>query len=189
MFFVSSAHSVFAVDVPSFPQCPNPGGEVIADYDEGVHGVPGDSNTYTGEDTVFKLNDAQVVQCLCPEEGSGIQTLWWKDPGVSYDEEKVLLSQGWIKVPNGKLWGLDKGKYFAKNSNFSCEEGGHGGHSNGDSDKKSSSHEKSSKSSKSGDILGVTTLAGTGNWKTITGLFLLAVAAGTAGILGRRASR
>lgn len=187
MFFAVSATSVKAVETPSFPQCPNPGGVLIAKYDSGVHGVPGDATTYTGKDSVFKLNDAQVVQCLCPDSGSGVQTLWWKNPGLSAEDQAKVISQGWIRVPNGSLWGLDNTEYFAKNSNFSCNEGGTGGSTNGSSDSKSSS--TSSSNSSSGSILGVTTLAGTGNTMTILGVFFLAAGALVAGLFTRKASQ
>jgi hypothetical protein len=183
MFFSVSASSVSAVDAPNFPQCANPGGSVIARYDSGVHGVPGDATTYTGKDSVFKLNDAQVVQCLCPDSGSGVQTLWWKNPGLSVEDEAKIISQGWVRVPNGSLWGLDQDVYFAKNSNFNCNEGGTGG-VNGSSDSKSSSS-----SNGLGSILGATTLAGTGNAMTIFGVFLLAAGALVAGVFTRKLSR
>ena len=177
MLLAVSATRVAAVEIPSFPGCPNPGGEIIADYDSGVHGVPGDSTTYTGKDMVFKLDDAKVVQCLCTDSGSGIQTLWWKDPGLSESDEAKVLAQGWVRVPNGALWGLDQSVYFAKNSNFNCSEGGDGGHVNGSSDSNGGSSSSSSDdagSNNGGSILGASTLAGTGNWSTIAGLFCLA---------------
>lgn len=65
-----------AVSTPSFPSCVNPTGQVIASYQDGTHGVPGDTNTYTGEDTVYALNAEQVVQCLCTSNAEGIQTNW-----------------------------------------------------------------------------------------------------------------
>lgn len=185
IFFAVNASSVRAVEAPSFPQCANPGGTVIAQYDSGVHGVPGDATTYTGKDSVFKLNDAQVVQCLCPDSGSGVQTLWWKNPGLSAEDEAKVISQGWIRIPNGSLWGLDKAEYFAKNSNFNCSEPGQGRPDT----KSSDDHKSSSSTAGSGSILGATTLAGTGNAKTILGVFLLAAGALVAGVFTRKLSR
>lgn len=186
-FLVVPITSVNAQSIPSFPSCPNPGGELIAKYDSGIHGVPGDATTYTGKDSVFKLNDAQVVQCLCPSTGSGVQTVWWKNPGLSADEVAIVLKQGWIRIANGSLWGLDAAEYFAKNSNFICNESGTGGSTNGSSDSKSSS--TSSSSNGSGSILGVSTLAGTGNAMTIIGVFLLAAGALVAGLFTRKLTR
>lgn len=156
---------VSAQSIPTFPACPNPGGEIIAKYDSGKHGIPGDAKEYDGADTVFKLNDAMIVQCLCPTSGSGVQTLWWKNPGLSADEESVVLKQGWIRIPNGALWGLDNSVYFAKNSNFNC-----GGSVNGVGG-------VSNISASTGVILGASTLAKTGNWMTIIAVFALAIAA------------
>lgn len=175
---VAATNPIFQEElkIPSFPACPNPGGEVIADYASGVHGVPGDSTTYTGKDIVYKLNDTQVVQCLCADPGEGIQTLWWKVPELSKEDKKNLIAQGWIRVPNGALWGLDEAEYYAKNSSYSCTTGGDGGHVDGSSSSNggSSSSSSSSSSNSSGSILGASTLAATGNWSSIAGLFCLA---------------
>lgn len=182
--YLVAAQTVSAQSIPSFPSCPNPGGELIASYDSGIHGVPGDATEFTGSDQVFKLNDTQVVQCLCPDSGSGVQTLWWKDSGLSEDEISVITKQGWIRIPNGSLWGLDDAQYFAKNSNFNCKDNGDDhhddddddddhGHSNGKSTHKSSSSSSSSTST-GGQVLGASTLAATGSWGSIVAAFAVA---------------
>lgn len=178
---LSSASTISAQAIPSFPSCPNPGGEIIAKYDSGKHGVPGDSTEYMGADTVFKLNDAMVVQCLCPDSGSGVQTLWWKDPGLSADQQSIVVRQGWIRIPNGSLWGLDNSVYFTKNSNFECK--GRGGAVLG-----ASTSNSGATINDPGSILGASTLAGTGNWMTIAGIFTLAVATGLVARTFRRAA-
>lgn len=180
--YLVAAQPVAAQNIPSFPACPNPGGELIASYDSGIHGVPGDATEYTGSDQVFKLNDAQVVQCLCPDSGSGIQTLWWKDPGLTEDEVSVVTKQGWIRIPNGSLWGLDNSQYFAKNSSFNC--GGNGGPGDDDDDDDddddngssngSSTSRSSDSSGRGGQILGASTLAATGSWQSIVAAFAVA---------------
>lgn len=182
----TSVAAVHAVDVPSFPACPNPGGEIIANYDSGTHGVPGNLSDFEGSDQVFKLSDTQVVQCLCPTSGEGVQTVWWKNTGLSSTDVSILLKEGWVRIPNGSLWGLDNAEYFAKNSNFICGDKG-GGPSptvNGTSTSSSeSSGGGSSSVGSTGQILGASTLAATGSWRNILaalGIALLAF------IMGRR---
>lgn len=179
--FLMTASPVAAQSIPSFPACPNPGGQLIASYDDGVHGIPGDAGVYTGADQVFKINDSQVVQCLCQDNGEGIQTIWWKDPGLTSAEVSVIQKQGWIRIPTGSLWGLDDAQYFAKNSAFSCG-GGNGGSSDdnddddddddtGRSNGSSSRRSSGSSSGRGGQVLGATTLAATGNWQGIIAAF------------------
>lgn len=188
----SSVAVVRAVDMPNFPACPNPSGDVIANYDSGKHGVPGDPTEFEGSDKVVKINDTQVVQCLCPPSGSGVQTLWWKNTGLSQSDISILLKEGWIRIPNGSLWGLDNAEYFAKNSNFICgEKGGGGGETNngggssvnGTSTSNSGSSESSSSVGSTGQILGASTLAATGSWRNIIAALGVAV---LAFIMGQR---
>ncbi len=117
---------VEAISPPAFSSCPAPGGELLASYSEGIHGVPGDQTTYYGSDSVHKLNQSQVVQCLCPDDGAGIQTTWWNVRDLSIAEQDAVIAQGWVFVPNGALWGLDADPYLAKNTGYNCS-GGIGG--------------------------------------------------------------
>ncbi len=146
LFFGLSAGSANAVQnltPPAFSFCPAPGGTIIASYTDGTHGVPGNVTSYSGSDTVFQLNESQVVQCLCPPNSQGIQTWWWKVGEVSDETRNQLAAQGWVFVPNGKLWGLSDSAYFAKNTAYSCagtgggDNGGNGG--NGSSSSSNSS--------------------------------------------------
>lgn len=133
--------AVNAVELPEFYSCSAPSGEVIANYNEGIHGIVGETTEYRGQDTVYKINDAQIVQCFCPDnQAQGIQTLWWKFSDTNQADLNVLQKQGWIYVPNGKLWGLDDAPYIARNSRFICR--GSGG---------------------AGSILGITGFADTGS--------------------------
>ena len=118
------ANSTLAVNTPSFPLCPNPGGNTIASYDSGTHGVVGDYSAHTGSDYVYKTSKTTYVQCFCPKEGnSGIETKWWNVSGLSQDEIKGLENSGWIFIPNGANWGLSNDIYLAVNSQFSCGNG------------------------------------------------------------------
>lgn len=159
-----------ATTIPSFPACSNPQGSVTANYDSGTHGVAGDASTYSGKDTVYSLSDNILTQCLCTDNGSGIQTNWWKAGSLSQDEINVLISEGWILIPDGAAWGLETGPYLAKNSNYSCSSTGSGGAS----DSKSTG----------GDILATSTqailsLATTGNI-----LFVLSTVLGGLALIG-----
>lgn len=158
---VMSNSKVMAVDVPSFPNCPFPGGELIASYDSGTHGVPGDVANYTGEDHVYKINENQVVQCLCADDGQGVQTWWWKQPSLTATQEAILNKDGWVRVPNGANWGLDATVYFAKNTYHDCNGRGGG--------------ELLGASTSVGSVLGADTMAGTGNLSAIVSLGVVSV--------------
>ncbi len=110
----------YAVTAPTFPVCANPQGQVKASYDSGAHGVAGNTSAFTGKDTVYTLTDETLTQCLCTTDGEGIQTNWWKVSNLTQDEKNILISQGWISIPDGSAWGLDQGPYLAKNSNYAC---------------------------------------------------------------------
>lgn len=112
--------NVYAVTTPAFPVCANPQGQVKVSYDSGTHGVPGNSSTFTGKDTVYTLSDDTLTQCLCTTGGDGTQTNWWKVSSLTQDEKDILISQGWVLIPDGLVWGLDAGPYFAKNSSYAC---------------------------------------------------------------------
>lgn len=127
-FFFQTATQAYAVNAPTFASCLHPEGEIIATYNSGIHGIVGETQTYTGSDTVYKMNDSQVVQCFCPEnEGQGIETSWWKYDDISETDRVILQRQGWIHVVSGKNWGLDDASYLAKNSRYDCRSTGIGG--------------------------------------------------------------
>ncbi len=110
-----------ATNVPSFPSCVNPQGTVKSQYSSGVHGVPGQYTEKKGSDTVYQISgNNQLVQCFCPDSGTGVQTNWLKASSYSEDYIKVLKSEGWIYITDGSAWGLDAGAYLAKNSDYSC---------------------------------------------------------------------
>lgn len=169
--FFSTA--VWALEAPQFPSCTTPSGTIIASYQDGTHGVPGDGTTYTGSDTVYQLNADLLVQCLCPPDTSGIQTDWWKIQEISEEDLKIYTRSGWVYVPNGALWGLDEAPYLARNSRYSCNESGRGGvvTSSTSSSSSDSSSNNDTLSGIGGAVLGVSTLAGTGS--TLQILFFL----------------
>lgn len=109
-----------ALDTPNFPTCQNPQGAIKAQYNEGNHGIVGDSATYTGKDTVYQINADTFLQCFCSPNGQGIQTNWWKVSSLNQEEIQILKNSGWIYIPNGSLWGLENAPYLTKNFNFSC---------------------------------------------------------------------
>jgi len=167
--------NVFAAEVPEFPECSNPQGTQKVSYDQGTHGIVGDTNEYTGSDVVYSLEDGNNLQCFCSEKGNGIQTNWWKASSLSQDEINELLTDNWILVPNGANWGLDEGQYLAKNKEYSCRSGSGGDTTSGDD---SSNGQTLSSSTSNPQVLG---LANTGNLVTIymyAGLGLLSLFTG-----------
>ena len=151
LFLIGS--QTHAQSVPTFPSCLNPQGTLKVQHLSGTHGIPGNATSYTGIDSVYKLTDTTLIQCLCPPDGKGIQTNWWKVSDLSQEEIDKLVSEGWIYIANGSAWGLDSAPYLAKNLSYSCV-GGSGG----------SSGENTSVAGKAGEILG---LASTGNIASI----------------------
>jgi len=115
-----------AVSTPEFPLCVNPTGDLKVSYDSGTHGIVGDTNTYTGSDKVYTVNQNQLIQCFCAQDGTGIQTNWLKVGQLSGSDRKVYEDDGFIYVPNGSLWGLEDTGYVAKNSTYSCKGSGNG---------------------------------------------------------------
>ena len=130
-----------------FPSCTAPSGTVIASYSEGVHGIVGDAGVYTGSDTVYLLGNDNVTQCFCPSDGgSGIQTNWLNASGFSQSDIDSYISQDWIYVITGVVWGLSDHPYLAKNSSFICSPAGGGEGGSGSS---------GSGGSEEGEVLGV----------------------------------
>jgi len=117
-----TAGSVSAVNIPEFPSCNNPPESVRAYHQDGLHGVVGNVSEYRGKDSVYNVNGGHFLQCLCTEDGEGIQTNWWKISSLSDTEVQVLKNQGWYYIVDGQLWGLDNAPYMAKNNEYACRE-------------------------------------------------------------------
>lgn len=176
------APKAFAVNVPNFPLCSNPQGDIVVSYDSGIHGVVGDTSEYSGKDTVYSINENQLVQCLCTDSGSGIQTSWWKVSSLTEEEINILKSQGWVLVPDGSAWGLATSAYLAKNANFSCNvsetngggSGGGDGRSDGRTDSLGCLNTDCSNQQRQalGMSTGVLGLATTGSYVFILGVIL-----------------
>lgn len=111
---------------PSFPSCTNPTGTVKVSYPSGTHGIPGNSGTFSGSDTVYDLGSGNHIQCFCAEDGNGIQTNWWNVNSLTEEEINILLSQGWTYIPTGSVWGLEDDPYLVQNANYSCRGGTNG---------------------------------------------------------------
>lgn len=180
LIFLLSVSHAYATVTPSFPSCLNPQGSVKVEYASGVHGVVGKPGVeYTGRDVVYSLSEDTLMQCLCPSNGQGIQTNWWKVSNLTDPEIQSYIYAGWQYVSNGAAWGLESAPYLAKNAEYSCIGGMGGGGSAGvgGGPGTSSSSNGSSNSNPIGSVLG---LASTGNLALIygfavVGLFLLVV--------------
>lgn len=183
---------VSAVETPQFPLCVNPSGTLKASYDSGVHGIVGDTNSHSGSDKVYSVNENQLIQCFCSDDGTGIQTNWLKVGQISDQERKAYENDGWIFVPNGSLWGLEDTSYVAKNHAYSCQNtsrGGSDGLSDGKSDGKSDGQGGLSQGySASNGIGGVFGLASTGDVSIALSFFLGGVVLLILGLTLRRKS-
>lgn len=126
ILLIQFAGSVLAAP-PAFPQCSAPTGELIASYESGTHGIPGDTSSHEGEDKVYKISSEQVMQCFCASDGKGIQSNWWRVSSLQEVDINSLLSDGWHYISSGEEWGLDEASYLVKNSEYTCKENGGGG--------------------------------------------------------------
>lgn len=165
-----------AATTPSFPSCIAPTGVLKVNYESGVHGIPGDPNTYTGKDTVYTISENALAQCFCPTNGSGIQTNWVKAGVYSENDIKVLTAQGWIYIPTGKVWGLEDVPYLAKNESYSCR----------GSETKVGGASATNPNSSNNSTPGVLGLASTGNFTILLGSAALGMIFLLAGIFLRR---
>lgn len=115
---LSAALPAFANATPNFGTCLNPQwGQTQVNYGSN-HGVVG-VGSFAGTDTIY-ASGGNVLQCLCADNGEGYQTNWMKASGLSDSDIAYFKSQGWIYVPYGDDWGLDKGPYLAKNESYTC---------------------------------------------------------------------
>jgi len=162
-----TATQSYAVSEPSLFSCRSPIGSTLANFNEGTHGIAGDSATYTGSDRVYKIDSDHVVQCFCPSDSNdGIQSNWFKLSDNNQNAIAYYQKLGWIYVPSGKAWGLDDAAYIVKNESYSCHgDAGGGGSTLGISS--SDPGKILGKSRSIGSILGTDTLAATGNDKMI----------------------
>ena len=118
IFILLSSSPILALEEPKFTLCANPSGQIQVSWQEGVHGIVGRSQTYLGEDTVYRLSETTLTQCFCSDEGVGIQTDWWELPLEG--NELPSEASGWIYVPDGSVWGLAETSYFARNTDYTC---------------------------------------------------------------------
>lgn len=134
LLFFGASSSASAYSVPSFPSCTNPSGNIKVEYVSGQHAIVGENALREGSDKVYSLFDGNTLQCFCPENGSGIQTNWWKITGnLSQNDINSLKNQGWHYIPSGRDWGLSADPYLAKNENYNCKNNGGGGGSSSSS--------------------------------------------------------
>lgn len=121
------AGEVNAQTPPDFPACSNPQGTLKVSYNSGTHGIAGDTQVYSGSDTVYSVDEFRTLQCFCSVDGEGTQTNWWKISSLTQDEIDTLKNLGWVYVPSGEPWGLSNDPYMAKNSEYACGGGSSSG--------------------------------------------------------------
>jgi hypothetical protein len=116
--YLSAVPTVSANYNSSFGTCLNPQWQQTQlNYGSG-HGVIG-VGSFDGTDTIYQ-SGSNVMQCLCTASGDGYQTNWMKASDMSQSEIDNYKAQGWIYVPYGDDWGLDKGPYLAQNISYTC---------------------------------------------------------------------
>lgn len=120
LFVFLMAASVNASYTPVFPSCSNPQGTLKVSYDGGTHYIVGGSGM-VGTDAVYYTSDITLIQCFCADDGSGIQTNWWRIDALGQSEIDQLVKLGWHYIPTGLSWGLDDSPYMAKNEAYSCK--------------------------------------------------------------------
>lgn len=147
LFFLQTfVKPAFALTEPPVFSCKTPVGDVIADFNEGTHGIAGDSATYTGSDKVYRIDNDHVLQCFCPTDSNeGIQSNWAKLADTSESSISYFQKLGWSYVPNGLAWGLDDAAYIVKNEYYGCH---------GDAGSATPSDSNSSSNSSSGSVAG-----------------------------------
>ena len=165
-----SIRPAFAQSTPINPPqttCITPTGDKIVTYLDGIHGIPGNLQTFTGRDEVFVLGNDDALQCFCATDGGGVETIWWSSfTGLTQDQIDGLISQGWMFVPDGSAWGLAAKPYLAKNTNYVC--------SGQTTTSTSSQTSTTSDNTPPGQVLGVSTLAQTGGKGLISTLIYAA---------------
>lgn len=191
LYIILAATPVTSAHAQNSVSCLNPSGTISADYPTGTHGIIGNTTSYTGHDTVYTLSDGNTMQCLCIDNGQGVQTNWQNASQLSEDQIKVLESQGWIYVPSGASWGLDDIPYLAQNIDYNCRPTDNNG---GSSSNNSSSSSSNNSSSNNGQVLGASTtnvlaLANTGNILFIYTVFAVWAVSSLLAILLRRKSK
>ncbi len=113
--------AITSAQVTAAASCNAPSGSIIAQYSTGIHGIVGDSGVYTGSDTVYAIDENNVLQCFCPDDSSsGIQTNWVNAATFSIADIASYSATGWIYIPSGIAWGLADAPFIAKNSAFNC---------------------------------------------------------------------
>lgn len=111
---------VHSQTAPPFTSCTSPQGTIKVQHPSGTHGIAGETTNHTGSDTVYNVSGNALTQCFCSDKGEGIQTNWWKITSLTSTNIAVLEREGWIRIPNGTLWGLEEGEYLAKNAPYIC---------------------------------------------------------------------
>ncbi len=165
-----STVKAMAVSPSDFPACSNPQGDKVVSYDSGVHGIVGSAAEFRGSDAVYSVDPSKTMQCFCPSEGSshGIQTDWFRAGSLSQNEINTYEHDGWVYLSTGKVWGLSDEPYLAKNQDYTCR-----GSSNPGGGSGSSSGSSNGAVQAASAILGLASLASTGNTITLLGVAIM----------------
>lgn len=126
LLFPDSIRATGRID---FGECPDAGGDVVANWPMSWHWIQTNPVLQFGDDIVYHLGSDNYRQCFCPQPypdftpsyTDGIQTNWLKVSNLDPKFHQSLLNAGWV-IQNGADFGLAPEPYFAKNFNFHCED-------------------------------------------------------------------
>jgi hypothetical protein len=178
--YLSSANPALASEAAiDSASCLTPVGSVIADYQDGTHGIVG-QGSMVGKDTVYQLPNGNALQCFCSVTEGGVQTNWVKTSTLSEDQIKIYENQGWMYVPSGAAWGLSDEPYLAQNMSYGCLHfpstgGGSDGHTDGQSSNGGTSIVQAAKGSNlasTGNVLFIIEIFSVGLFMVVIGLIL-----------------
>ena len=118
LLFMSYVLPAYADPIPTFGSCLNPQwNQTQVNYgsNNGVVNV----GTFSGTDIIYSSN-GNVLQCFCSGQGEGYQTNWLKASNYSNSQIEYLSAQGWSYIPDASAWGLGDNAYLAQNTTYSC---------------------------------------------------------------------
>lgn len=131
LFAVTPKTFAMQADVFQHVSCPNPGGNQIANFQDGWHAIVGSSQNMWGKDTVQDMGNQNFVQCFCPlplngqqAVQNGIQTDWRFAGNMSTSEQQEWMNSGWQLRHDGTAFGLPQNDFLVKNFSFSCNQSG-----------------------------------------------------------------
>lgn len=131
LFAITPKTFAMQPDVFQNVQCPSPGGNQIANFQNGWHAIVGFPQNMWGKDMVSDMGNQNFVQCFCPlplngqqSMQNGIQTDWRFAGNMDANEQQQWMNNGWQLRHDGTAFGLPQNDFLVKNFSFSCNQSG-----------------------------------------------------------------